>query len=674
MGFKHTPEVEILYDKKELSEECIKNLYKRGYLISKKEQPIKDNWIKVKFNDYIVQIDPLNNYSVKNNNDNAVMIIGMVMDTIEYHMDIDRICKKLLSILDVCDKSNIYEKLYNYIDFLNGRFIILYSFHDGVKLVQDAGGMRTCYYHQYEKIVASHYNLIADITKDNRNKYINTFVNLDPQPWYLPGNSTPYENIFALTPNNELDLCSHEWKRIWPRNNKKDISVNEAIDYIANSISNQMKTLTDNYKIMLSLTKGNDSRISLSTVKNFKDKVICFTSYDGDKNQLIDADFARDFCKKIGIEHIYIDAHKREKKNDDYQRAAFLNHYHSYMYVSIAYYVDALPQDAIFLRSNLIEIVRDFDIYCTLSQKCSYIDYAERNYHENAKNQYVQDMYKYWFEKAQLNKIYNYSKTDILLWEYRYALWLHPSALLRDDIISDTYMLFNCRKILEMGMSMPKYYKQGNILVYEIINRLWPDVGDVIPNTDYTLKDYYSPFDKNNFIPHNDVKIEKGNIYSSNVEVDLFFRKGRYNSEWGFGNNICIKGEYVDFLIDIPIRKKGTNCIQLSVFSSSLCDVISEKIVYSINLDDEMVYSVPLNRFYDKNNNINIIKKYDKICLSKLKIRLLAEENYYSTEKGCCGVLRVSDICVKYLDNIKSVQKIKVISSEELLKEMVYII
>lgn len=664
MGFKHTPQVEQLYDKRNLSRRSRKLLYTRGFLISPKKYYVK-HWAKIRFGGMYISIDKMNSYAIEASLDNSVLLIGTAMDTLNWHMDIHAICRTILQILDSSDEDDIYKNLYDYIDFLNGRYVIVYTFANEVRVVQDATGMRSCYFSEKWRGCASHYNLLVDVEYEDRNDYINTFVSLDPQPWFLPGNSTPYKNVYALSPNCELNLSTLKMKRIWPRHNKTNISVTDAIDYCIYSITNQMKTLSSNFKLMLSLTRGNDSRISLASCKQYMDNIIFFTSYDGDPEQLIDANFARDFCQKLGLQHIYIDAHEKKEKNLDYYKAAFINYYHSYMFSSIAQYKEKLPKNAIFLRSNLIEIVRENNYFCTLPANCSYVDLAKRIYHEQSSHEYVQKMYKKWFQDADVNNIYDYPIGEIIYWEYRMGLWLNPSALLRDDLIADTYMLFNCRKLLEALLSMPYYYKSKNVLVYEIINRLWPEIGYVIPNTDYTLKDYWSTFDT--YVNHDTVKIISGNIFIEK-EINTFFRKGRFSSEFGFGEKLIDRGDYIDFRMDLIITQIGVNCIQLSIHYDKGCDITSDSIAYEVFIDSEKVYELILNHAKLPSNQITIIKRFDSKKALTLAVRIIANADYQSTTKGCCGMLSVSNISIEHIKEDSALET-KLIASENFLSE-----
>ena len=666
MGYKHTPNLKYLF--RPLDNNSYRRyLYTRGYLISDVQYTVREDWVKIDLpQGLFFTCDPLNCYSLSLQHGSFVLLMGIAMDTIDWHMDLQKISDTLLNLL--LSHNTDREAFLDYIDYLCGRFLILYSDQNGIPcLMQDATGMRTCFYHKDRCMAASHYRIIADIIGEPPSEYMNKYVELDPQPWFLPGNTTPYKNIYALVPNNELKFDQMRMRRFWPRKPKQDITVHEAVEFVTESLQKQMEILTDHYKVMLSLTKGNDSRISLAASEKVRDKMIFFTSYDGDREQYKDAVFASDFAKELDLKYIFIDASDKARTSEELREIAFKNYYHSYMYSSIGQYREQLPADGLFLRSNLIEIVRANDYFCTLPSKCSYRDMAYRIYHDNADDPFVDKAYKNWFTETSVDELLDYPIGEMMYWEYRMGLWLNPAALLRDDLVADTYMLFNCRKILDMCLCMPNYYKQKNVIVYECIERLWPDLLKYIPNTDYTLNDYFIR-DNSKLIELTESRISFHT--TSYGENGCYSHIGRYQGIWGFGGNVCKAGDYCELKIPIAIREHGKYIIQISLFNSSECHLTNNDIRFKIIIDGSDVLNQSLREFQDKINQINIVNQYKEKCVSEISIRLYARADYRAELNGNCGTLRLDSVSLNRQLDFSPVKSPYALSTAMLLSKV----
>lgn len=168
---------ELLYDNGE--EECKKNpfydlLYCRGYLISDKKYIVKDNWEIINFfKNLYITFDTRLDCCYTNNDKYFIMILGTAMNTIDWHMSVKKIAEKCLSFLSVKK-----EMMFDYIDNLCGRHIICYGYAKNQYIIQDATGMRSCYYSKNGILVASHYGIINDIIQDNPQPFMEVFLNL----------------------------------------------------------------------------------------------------------------------------------------------------------------------------------------------------------------------------------------------------------------------------------------------------------------------------------------------------------------------------------------------------------------------------------------------------------------------------------------------------------------
>lgn len=635
------PRYEKIYNTPSPDNPYYEHLYARGYLISDKPCVVKENWKQRSFgNGLYITYDGRNECEYVTLNDTWVLILGTVMDTLSYHME----TKRIASV--IAQKYILGEDiLYDYLDYLGGRHLIVYGNDREAYLVQDATGMRSVCYHRHSLLIASHYHIIQNIVQADKSPYVAELANMKPIPWLLPGNTTPYLDIMMLMPNHRLGLYDRKLKRIFPRGPHLNVDVDEAMDYIAECCKQQMQTLARSKKVMLSITKGNDARITMAATKDINEVFLFYTYYgEEDPSHMQDLRFAQEFAKKHELNYVKVPC-KFSDPPSQYSSltdVCYHNHYHFHLFYSIPNMLKKLPSDRIAVRSNLIEIIRA-DYYSDLPAKSSWERVAKRLYYGHLiDDPDYRNLMQDFFYENEYDKLFDYHTGDLIYWEYRMGLWMNNGVLLKDDICFDTYMLFNHRKMLEYGLSIPRYFKKKNAVVHEVIRRLWPELLFDIPNTDYTLMDYYDTDAKN--LAELKAGSVRGYRNGDNGRVPVYFNIGRYHGIFGFGNNRIRKGDICEFNVDIPISMEGPNVIQLTIKVSSEFNYSANFACYSILLDGTEVFSLGLTDFMNKENQINIIKYMSK-GTAKLTIRLKANMDYDASD-GSPGLLQLRNISV----------------------------
>lgn len=643
-------------------------LYARGYLIAGNRIKMDWDWeehIINTCNNIYIYASPDNNVSSASNNDYWVTIIGTVMDTINWHMNSKTIAKKLLSLYQLGE-----EKMLDFIDYLNGRHIILYGNKYEKYLLQDATGMRTAFYTTNQLMISSHYNLIDDIIQDEKLPFMQKYESYSKRPWTLPGDKTPLKHIKALIPNHKLNLDNMSVSRFWPRNSHDDLTPKKAYDYIADNIRNQMNTLARYHKLCVSLTKGNDSRITLSASKDIKDCITFFSHTTTTETRYkTDTEFAQNISKEHDLNHFCLNLEIPVEKHNDFSQLIDVidaNHYHKYDRTCAYGYLNYFKDKVLHVRSNLIEIIRDFDLFSHITNNTTPSEFAaicSSNYN-NDKEAIV--MFEDYFREQEYDKIYNYKLCNLLYWEYRMGIWMNAGVLLQDDITFDTYMLFNCRKILEYGLSVPQYFIKNNYVVRECVERLWPQLWNYIPNTDYTAADYILP-DYNNHFQLTDGYITSGTL-SGNVTPKIYAKIGRYNGILGFGSTIVLKDQYIDYNLDLPVYN-DIYVLQISLMFNTQNQITKNFASYEIFIGDKKCYSSGVTRFQNKINQVCIIHNFKNDKSKKLCIRLLAHADYYA-ENGAAGLFTICSITYSLQGNYQGVDETRVISTVEMLAEL----
>ncbi|MEI2419359.1 hypothetical protein V6O07_03730, partial [Arthrospira platensis SPKY2] len=135
---------------------------------------------------------------------------------------------------------------HQYLDFLAGRYLVIYEKEGNVRVLHDACGTKTIYYyilsrHSSQILISSHLDLIHKIADVPNVKIKQEFYSMYMNKFF-PGNLTPLDQVYILTPNTLLDVKSCEIVRYYPREILKE---EQDLDRLIESIStNLVKQLT----------------------------------------------------------------------------------------------------------------------------------------------------------------------------------------------------------------------------------------------------------------------------------------------------------------------------------------------------------------------------------------------------------------------------------------------
>ncbi|MCK4799243.1 MAG: hypothetical protein KAT05_17855, partial [Spirochaetes bacterium] len=423
-------------------------------------------------------------------NGNSIVLLGTIIDPVNYISDSNLIIKKLLE--KYIQSENDF---FDYLDLLSGRFILVIQSSQKTIALHDATGIKTLFYHKLseEIILSSHIQMIAEIKKYKirglRLDYIKS-SSFKTQSRYLPGISTTYENINILSPNTLIDLSNRKIKRFFPREklNRQKISP-ELVDELAILLSNQVDLLSKKYKLAISLTGGIDSRLTLAAARKNIDDIVCFTYvFNDDLGHKEDLKFAEDMCKKNNINHqIYlIDKNKYNKPVDTFRRNSAFIRADSQGIIAKAL-MDRYPGGRLHLKSTVSEIGEGFLLrhYPPLPAFKIILPYLF-SYFFNIRrfSKFSLDSFKEYIDITSFCDIFNYNYLyyDMLYWEHRNGCW--QSLQIQDfDVSHDTFIIYNNRHILKKLLSVNIIDRLECNLQFQLIKKLWPELLDVPINS-----------------------------------------------------------------------------------------------------------------------------------------------------------------------------------------------
>lgn len=620
---------------------CARALYARGYIISSIDVSAKLSsivqWEKVRIggeNGFFVFYDPRNEVIEVKDGDNWVFLLGVALDPDAKTLDKDYIAKQLIVRLHD-DRAFL-----DYVDTLCGRYIIVYGDRDNAHLLQDACGMRSCYYG--EGCIASHYNLIRDAVGGlEDHEYFRDFMEIPEakRPWYMPGDITPVKGVRTLIPNHELNLKNYSLRRIFPRNQLSPISADEVGDYLADLIKTQLTVLAGRYGLLMSMTGGNDSRTVLSGLKELRDRTTLFSYLNNSKTDSCAYDnvVAKRLADAIGFKFVQLKLENPAPKR--LREIADRGHFHEHITAAIPYFMTCLPSEKthIHIRNNIFETIRNREFFLLRENTPKEMERQIFGSRGLGGNPVVIKAFEQFHRDNEYDKMFAYDPSDIWFMEVRMGLW-HTSCLIRQDIAFDVYCVFNQRRLLDYGMRMPNLFRRSNYLVYKVIGKLWPELLFQLPNSETTLLDQYSPFSKQlcKSIKSIDAVSEGDNRYST---VSATF------VEIGFSSNVIKAGESITAKI---VLKRGWTKRNVSFVLSAFGAVnfvTAASFKYQAAVDGILVAEGRFSEIYLSNKVVNCLVTNIQ-TEPVLEIKLIAHK---ACMKGVesAAVMRISNfICM----------------------------
>lgn len=428
-------------------------------------------------NKYSFHFDPVNKTVFHIENNNWIILSGIVIDTLSWTSDLNQILSKIKECLFVHDKYFL-----EYLDHLAGRFIIAYCYNEETHFYTDACGMKSAFYNLVNKVVvSSHQNLVKQITNSTEKSYImDSYKQNEISFSYgYPGRLTPHKNIYQLTPNTRLNLSSKKIERFFPRENIVENKNFEKIAYeIRDNFNKQIDCLSEKYRIVLSLTAGYDSRFTLACLNN-KIKDFLFFTYKTHDAHTVDLNMSQDIAEKLELNHKIFytqdDTNIKDSLNLFKNIISKNSYYFHNLPIAHKYWLSFMYGD-IHIRSNLAEIGRLF--YGEPKDNFSAENMIELWAGKNVnaiENKGIKTAFEEFYITTDFDNIYNYNPHDMFYWEHRMGIWL-SQVLVESDPAFDTIILFNCRSVLCKLLSVPTEHRKNNTIFQRIINDFLPEL------------------------------------------------------------------------------------------------------------------------------------------------------------------------------------------------------
>ncbi|GFZ84629.1 hypothetical protein [Nesterenkonia alkaliphila] len=461
--------------------------YARGYVLHPENlsPDVPSFWRERTFAGRTFRWDPRVTLAVASSGDHEVLLCGHALDPNLATTDLGRIAAHLLEAL----RSSRDE----YLDILEemfGQFVVLDRVHNLVRAQTDAIASRSIFHDEQATLISSHVNLVGRTLKRKPSRFTKWLS--QPKNQDFPGRTTPYESVWLLTPNTELELGTGEVTRIGPRP-YEPLTVEQAADLMQPVLEKQVEVLLESSrKIVVSASAGIDSRSSLAAFAGASGKesveVFTYTKALGSGRQsreLHRDKLAATMSADLGLPHQMFDLNTAEKPPKEYVEVLReLSSRRSNTVISWVYH-SHLPHDSLHIRGQINGVGKWH--FATMLHFSESLELSARRMASLTKRgkdadrplddswwELGEEAFQEYIDTTQLRSVPSgYRMTDLFLWEHRVANWNH-AHIVESDVTFDTYQLFGSRRMIRLMLSVPELDRVQLTLFRELIRRMEP--------------------------------------------------------------------------------------------------------------------------------------------------------------------------------------------------------
>lgn len=456
-------------------------LYRRQFVLSPQEIPDLQHWRIVGVTkNYVLHIHPDLLYTIKKQGKKQLILLGDLFDVRSIEKVNDEIMNDLINVHSITE-------LVNAVYTLAGRYALLFIENESVFLFNDPSASRKIYYTNSLKLnwCASEPHVIAKycgIEKTNDADVLDYYNS----PEFTRGlqinigNNTIYDNIRQLMPNHYLELKSGNHSRFWPNKPLGRISLKEGTEKASEVITNIIESFSKRYKLMMTITGGNDTRILLAASRNVvKDIYLYINKHSHMDDDHQDIVTAKSLITKLGFQfHIHDYSKKADK---DFEEVYRKNNPFPLMdnigLIYNTYYKDF--QDRVNLPGTFSDISRNF--FFTYKKKLTpellSMIYMKAIHHYIVDQKYFIKNFRKWMEEIEIiAKTNGYNILDLFNWEERNGNW-YTKFQEDKDIAQEEFSAFNSRLFMDICLGVKAKYRDEdtNVLYKSMVKHMWPE-------------------------------------------------------------------------------------------------------------------------------------------------------------------------------------------------------
>ena len=268
--------------------------YRRQFLLINRSVPELDTWKKNVIATDQMKLDlychpDLPSLREKSNYFELVML-GYILDPENPSNTDEEILKELVKFRNIDEFTLGIEKY-------NGRFVFIFIAGEKVIMLNDAVAFREVYYAFSGETIAmgSTSGIVAEFagipgTKDpDILAFHKSRERIESEESWI-GTRTLYDGVLQLRPNHYLDVQEREVKRFWPDRRLEKIGLDECASECAAILKGTLESALNRYKLQMGITAGWDTRLLLSSAKDYKDRIFFYVnkpeSYESDHKDI----------------------------------------------------------------------------------------------------------------------------------------------------------------------------------------------------------------------------------------------------------------------------------------------------------------------------------------------------------------------------------------------------
>jgi hypothetical protein len=380
------------------------------------------------------------------------------------------------------------------IDVLNrhcGRFALIVRVGGDLRIFHDPGALRQIHYHidssgkcwcaSQPTILANHLGLSRDedIAADFKRSPLFSGNN----DYWFPGGVTLFKGVKRLPPNHYLDLRNHREIRYWPKQALMSIPIAACVPQTTRLLTGILRSAANRYKLGFGISSGLDSRLLLAASQAVAKHIQFFTQKPPTmRDDHPDVAIPRELMQSLGLkhkvlirpDHLPVDFFQILKKN----------------------VMAAKEEKGINAFSILKDLMNGDDAYTIVYGNLSEISKRDRFRYPGIPKLFWSGAFlaecvrmtgsnialrelTQWLHSVKGFTAYNINALDLMHWEHRVGSWAAMSFS-EYDIAVETICPYNCRKYIELMLSVPFRYRTmpDYRLHHAMINYLWPEVLD----------------------------------------------------------------------------------------------------------------------------------------------------------------------------------------------------
>jgi len=407
-----------------------------------------------------------------------VTLLGFMLDPFHAPDNDEQILRR------ICRDSDTVDAWIEATASLGGRWLVLLYRGDESIAFNDAGAMRTLFYHidaQHQLWMGAQPGLFEVMFGFQPSPEAIAHM-ADPryqeklEAWF-PGNSSIFREVNLMQANHLLDLKTKAVRRYWPRHKLRHYEKHKAVPQLAQLLKGIVTAAHHRAPLALGLSSGIDSRAVLAASRDFASEVTIYTLiYRKLTPESDDPRVAKQICERVGLEHHILDAgvpmSPEFKKVYRRNTLGIKDDWGPLLY---AKYLN-IPQDRLLLKGMASEIYR-----CRYWFTGDYPYRVDLRYLvEKARmgeDPLVWEKFQEWMREALIVEEYGYRLLDIFSWENETGHWLALGNVVT-DLTHTEFTPLNCRKYIEIMLGTDAKARVGKncAIQAEVTKYLWPEL------------------------------------------------------------------------------------------------------------------------------------------------------------------------------------------------------